>query len=483
MTAYNDFIVNVGPGGTFLPSGNYNTLPEHIDELFARFEQSSSKKITLYFHGGLVNERRGLETAYKMASHIKEAGNEPVCFVWETGLVETVTSNLSKISETSLFQKLIRILIKKLSEKIGLQTNEGRGMNTSFSIEEIDDELAKEHPFQNYSKSLNTSVSRGGTILSVLPKDESRFLALLEAEYAYVVESDFELVKVISETKLTTETNEFAQSRGVLSVGLFVKHLAKITYRVIKRFYQKRDHNFYPTVIEELLRELYISELGAWVWSNMKVKSEDMWRSNSGKKGNHRFAGRYFLDKLIEYAELHNDVEINLIGHSAGSIAICNLLKTIASIKPELTINKIVFMAPACRTDLFLNEIVQQPQRYRKFRMYTMSDGFETQDRLVPFVYTHSLLYFISGALENEGKDYDAYLLGLERHILAQEPYNIPALLDINEYLFEQDNIRIVLSHTAVDAILGFQSLSSKHGAFDDDVLTINSIKHFIAEA
>ncbi|MBK7389243.1 MAG: hypothetical protein IPI23_09310 [Bacteroidetes bacterium] len=53
-----DFIINVGPNGTFRPSGSYQTLPEHIDAIFQRYETDKVKKISIYFHGGLVNEKK-----------------------------------------------------------------------------------------------------------------------------------------------------------------------------------------------------------------------------------------------------------------------------------------------------------------------------------------------------------------------------------------------------------------------------------------
>lgn len=475
-----DFIINVGPGGTFLPSGQYQSSPSDIDELFNRFELSNTKKISLYFHGGLVNEKKGIETARKMAVHLKDAGQEPICFAWETGLFETVFSNLSKISETTIFQKLIRVLIKKLSEKIGLEISSGRGFVNGFTIEEIDEELAKNDPFQYYSSTIQETISRGDYLLTEIPSDEKVFLNSLEAEYYYEVNSDTEFTNSLTQTKFTTESNTQLESRGIISIATFVKHLAKITLRVIKRFYEKRDHHFYPTVVEEILRELYIADFGSWVWDNMKTKSNQMWQSNEGKKDKHQYAGRYLLHRLIQYAESHQDLEVNLIGHSAGSIVICHLLKEIGNIKPDFAVNKIVFMAPACRADLFLAEVISKPSRYQKFRMFTMSDSIEVMDKLVPFVYTHSLLYFISGVLEEEGKAYDAYILGLERHLQAIGVYEIPLLIQIKTFLLEQNNHRLVLSKTIDGAPIGLQSHSTLHGGFDDDEATIDSIKTFI---
>jgi len=468
-----DFIINVGPQGTFKPSGEYHSVPNDVDEMFVRFEKGKVKKITLYFHGGLVNEKKGTATAVKMEKHFSSIGQASICLVWETGLVETISANITKISETSLFRKLIKILIKKLSSRLGFDLAEGRGTG-EMSDWEMENELSQPSPFENYTQSHLENTGRGST--SLLNEYE------LEAEFMYEVESDFELTGILNETMLTVSETSESQSRGIISSITLVKHLASIAIRVIKRFIVKRDHDFYPTIVEELFREFYIAELGAWVWNNMKIKSRDMWKDNSALQGTNQHAGRYLLDKLAEYYRKYPDSQINLVGHSAGSIAICNLLKTSSEIYPELIYNKIVFMAPACRIDLFLEELASKPNRYKEFRIFTMNDKNEKKDILVPFVYTHSLLYLISGILENEGKDFDAYILGLERHAYTYPPYDsVPEIKDSNIFLFQNNTNRIIFSQTKDNAEEGLQTFSLSHGGFDDDEKTISSIKFLLS--
>lgn len=478
-----DFIINVGPNGSFRPSGSYQTLPEDIDAIFQRYEKDQIKKISLFFHGGLVSEKDGMATAIKMGKHIEGIGYAPLCFVWETGLQETLSTNITKISDTKLFNKLIRVLVKKLSEKLGFGLTDGRGAGGTLTDEQIDDELFKATPFESYDQEKLLVSGRGAEAITMLPNNEDDLIRSLEADFTYMIQSDLEFTNTISETKLSVETGQQGQGRGIISAGLFIKHVAIIAFRVIKRFMDKRDHDFYPTTVEEILRELYVAELGAWVWNNMKVKSQEMWKDNAGLSGLNRFAGRYLLDKLIEYAKNNPDVEVNLIGHSAGSIAICNMLNTSASIYPQLVFNKIIFMAPACRIDLFNKEVVLNQSRFKKFRMYTMSNQFETRDKLVPYFYTYSLLYLISGILENEGKEFDGYILGLERHIRGNYPYDkAQELINTKEFLFETTAKRIVFSQTALDSLDGFRAKSLSHGGFDDDNDTIESINYFLKE-
>ena len=478
-----DFIINVGPNGTFRPSGLYQTLPEHIDAIFDRYEKDKVKKITIFFHGGLVSEKDGMATAIKMGKNIEEAGQMPICFVWETGLKETIATNITKISDTKLFNKLTKVLIKKLSEKLGFGSGSGRGAGESLTDAEIEMAFLKEKPFESYNQDTLTTSGRGAGTVTSMPINEDELLQSLEADFTYVVQSDLEFTDTIANTKISADVTNFDGGRGIISTGLFVKHLALIAFRVIKRFFDKRDHDFYPTIIEEILRGLYIAELGAWVWNSMKVKSDEMWNDNTSLSGLNQMAGRYFLDKLIAYSNNNSDVEINLVGHSAGSIAICNMVKAVAKIDSTVVFNKIIFMAPACRVDLFNKEIVLNPSRFKQFRMFTMKDEFETQDKLVPFLYPYSLLYLVSGVLEDEGNDCDAYILGLERHINGKAPYNsAQELVSTTKFLFEGNTNRVIYSKSDLAAVLGLRTTSISHGEFDDNSDVIESINYFLKQ-
>lgn len=473
-----DFVVNVGPQGTFRPTGLYHSVPADIDNMFQKFETEKIRRITLYFHGGLVNERAGMETAVKMEKHLSGINQRPICIVWETGLMETVSSNIGKISENKIFGKLVKILTKRLASKLGFDVVEGRGQGVSLTDDQINDELSKEIPFENYTQSKLESKGRGTDAASNLPSRPED----LEAEFMFEIEADLELISILVDSKVTFTDQNGAQSRGFINTALLIKSVSKIAFRVIKRFASKRDHDFYPTVIEELLRELYLAELGAWVWNNMKIKSEDMWKDNKGISGLNQFAGRYLFDKLVEYHGKHPDLQVNLIGHSAGSIAICNFLKMSARVYPQLIYENIVFMAPACRIDLFRDEIVLNKDRFKIFRMFTMKDENEKKDILVPFLYTHSLLYLISGILEDEGNEFDAHILGLERNISASSPYDaVEEIMDAHRFIYEGGKSRVAFSQTDDNSPQGSETRSLSHGGFDDDDATIRSLKFMLA--
>ncbi len=476
-----DYIINVGPGGTFRQSGSYQTVPAEIDNMFNRFERDGVKRISIYFHGGLVSESGGIETAHKVYPFLANAGTTPICFVWETGLKETVANNLSKLSQTNLFNKILKAILKKVTERVAFETSSARGVaGNALSDLEIAEELSKPDPFYDFSRSAGSDARRAVNLNSLKGK-EAIIEVELKREFEVMISRDEEFKSAVTQTRLTVDAaGPTAGSRGIVTLAKIAFHLAKITIRVIKRFIKKRDHDLYPTIVEEILREFYVAELGAWVWKGMKDKASDMWKINSGLTGNNQHAGRYFLDKLIAYKSSHPDTTVDLVGHSAGSIAICNLLATTASLPGSFVFNHILFLAPACRIDLFKQEISDHSERFGSLRIFTMSDQYECKDMLVPYVYTHSLLYLISGILEEEGVAFDAYILGLERHVKFAPPYNIVELQDIHRYIYTNGSNRICFSVTTESIDEGLRTHSLSHGGFDDDSFTMESVQYIL---
>jgi hypothetical protein len=153
-------------------------------------------------------------------------------------------------------------------------------------------------------------------------------------------------------------------------------------------------------------------------------------------------------------------------------------MQALAEQFPQIHTNNVALLAPGCSTDLFFEQIASKPERFDRFRMFTMEDGFETQDRLVPGFYTHSLLYLVSGILEDKA---DTPLLGMMRYFSGQEPYTDQNTLKVRDFLFEPGKDRLVLSVSQPSVGIGLRSLASKHGDFDNDPPTLESLQHMLA--
>lgn len=109
--------VNVGPNGTFKKSGRLMTAPADIDALFQHLTHSEPQKLVVFFHGGLVNEEKGLAIAGKMWQAFRDHAY-PVTFIWETGFLETLTNHLDSIHRTKLFQKILRLIISQATKRL-----------------------------------------------------------------------------------------------------------------------------------------------------------------------------------------------------------------------------------------------------------------------------------------------------------------------------------------------------------------------------
>ncbi|MGZ3814179.1 MAG: alpha/beta hydrolase [Mucilaginibacter sp.] len=481
--------IDVGPGGTFKPSGNpnYDTTAADVDAIFAMLQASGKKKILVYFHGGLVSEESGMRTAVAVTEMIT-AGTDvhPISFIWETGLIETVSQNIGDIWKTKFFQKLLEKAIKIAGSKLGINLDDGvvsRGLN-DISYDEIRVELLKEAPFDDYHIETQTRSA------NVVSGNDKRLRDEIEVNVEEELMSDpfftanpiaqlsnEELSKIDSD-KIVNQPDPGA--RGILSLAKLITAVVTVIYKVIKRFVIKRDHGFYPTVVEEILREVYIADAGTWVWGEMKNKAEAMWKPNElPVSPDNLYAGGYFLSGLKKFASQNNDVTIDLVGHSAGAIVICHFVRAFYQEGISAKIRNTIFMAPACRSDLFYQQIVNGSVDIGNFRMFTMSDHWECLDRCIPYVYTRSLLYMISGILEPG--EFDAYILGMQRYLSGANPYGAePSLKAIDEFMKAKEN-RTVFAVTQPGAANGLQCIAEHHGGFADAAtLTMNSIVYIL---
>ena len=468
--------IHVGPGGTFEPKGDFSTNPADIDQLLGELTASSQSSLTIHYHGGLVSESKGVEVSDMMAPVYDAAGNYPVAFIWETGLLETFRDNLTKLNDTKLFKKLVKWVAKRAAKRFGGLNAKGAGVPVTDA--EIEAELNKIKPFEDYdSKETGKGAARGGDI-AVTEDDLDIIKEELEAEFEEEIEDDDEIEALLAEREGRDVVN--ASEKGLFSSIKLARKLAKIAYRVIRRHVRDRDHGFHCTVVEEVLREYYLADLGAWVWGTMKDKAAAMWLPNDGLFDEEQHVGFYFLNSLAQLQSARPDFKINLVGHSAGSIVICQMLKAIATHFPSIKIDNVVFMAAAVRSDLAVKEVANHPERYEKFHFYTMADSYEQDDVLVPYAYSRSLLYLISGVLEPD--EVDLPVAGMIRHATQKKPFAGGSAREWADFILKHN--RTVLSDSSVltpGAGAGRHCTALKHGDFDNNAEMQSSLSHILA--
>lgn len=258
-------------------------------------------------------------------------------------------------------------------------------------------------------------------------------------------------------------------ARGIVSTAKMLKALVAIAARVISRYLKDRDHGLHTTVVEEILREFYVARVGRKVWSLMKGDTRDAFKPNPD-----HFGGTAFLEELKEQAG-DSCPRITLVGHSTGAVFICEFLEKADQVLPAGFKFDVVFLAPAVTCSRFQKAIHDQGHRIRKFRMFTMKDQLETVDTLVPVLFPRSLLYFVSGVVEDEA---DMPLVGMERYTNPGEypGEEYPSVEAVRDFLQEPD--RVLWSKS--DEGPGKVTFATSHGDFDNDKDTLASIDHVL---
>jgi pimeloyl-ACP methyl ester carboxylesterase len=455
--------VNIGPDGTFKPSGAVRTTPADVDEILEAVRDRKPGKVAVHFHGGLVKEAKGLELAGRIIPTYENAGAYPITIVWETGLLETVKANLTTVNQTKLFNKLVNYGIRHAAKWLGASLG-ARGPGQPMSMAEVEAARASGAEIEKMDAQARGpgGVQTEADVEAIEPDIELEVQADLEAD---------------PEVEAIFAAEGAEGERGILSTVAATKVVVKVVTRTLKRFTGKRDHGVIATVVEEVLREAYLADVGEWIWTGMKTAAADMWKPNLGPVDQSSHAGSYLLEGLAALQRERPELTVDLIGHSAGSIAIAHLLETAAERHPDFRVRNLILLAPAASHQVFEEGILAHQELFAAFRMFTMEDALECKDHLVAGVYPRSLLYLISGILDGEA---DSPVVGLRRHTAGQAPYDGAPYARVSQFLAAPEN-RLVLSRTRDDAGPGLQTWSAKHGDFDDDEHTLASLTAIIA--
>jgi len=317
------YYINVGANGTFADSGQVHSTPKEVEDIFKFLDEKDIEKLLIYFHGGLVSEKNGMAAAELMKNNFADENSKRhiVSFVWETGPIETVMQNLKDLKELTgkdLFEEATKFVIKLVAKKLGI--TDARGSGEYLSNITINEERRKIAPFEDLDKDIG---ARGGAIIDI---DDG---VDVYSEFYKRLENESKLLLASEASDKLINLNDVNEDVGIRGGFLAVaKVVAQIAFAVLKRYWKKNHHDFYPTVMEESFRKIYLDKVGYWGWKQMKDKSSEMFQSNSGLSGDAQFAGAFFLallDKHIKNrATAGKKFEVELIGHSAGSIAICN---------------------------------------------------------------------------------------------------------------------------------------------------------------
>ena len=92
--------------------------------------------------------------------------------------------------------------------------------------------------------------------------------------------------------ELAREQTHLGARAGFFTAAVLVKYGIVILKRLIERFARRRDHGIYATIVEEVLRELYVDSLGALAWTLMKNDTHDAFGADAQVFGGTAFVAQ-----------------------------------------------------------------------------------------------------------------------------------------------------------------------------------------------
>jgi len=498
-------VVNTGKNGIL-----DSTTTDDIDQMFA--DLANRQRIVLHFHGGLVPKPDGMAGALRLYQSCYEpTGAYPIFFVWESGFIDTIRHNLAEIAGESFFKTLMRWVLKFAIAK--LDPSLGAKAITTRLPDDID--VEKELSLRNSNEEPFREVKAPPTPTELTDNERRTFEETLAEDDAFanevaaILKSVLPAPSVSGEKGIVTRAQTSTQTlmspeviyklktdaalalaegkKGILLSAQLIKSAGAVLVRVIRRFVQRRDHGLYPTVMEEILRELYIANVGEAIWNAMKQETFDTFQNQPDTPVR---GGWYFTRKLSALLRAGHRPEITLVGHSAGTIFINNFLGQVEKLRQDgaepfpgdFAFKNLLLLAPACTFAQFQPTITKRRALFQNFRMFTMHDKEESNDVLVRFVYTRSLLYLISGILEKDADGSSAFdmpVLGMERYFIASADYSQPEIVAARQFLQAVSN-SAEWSQTPEGAAPGLATRSTSHGGFDSDASTLASLAYII---
>jgi hypothetical protein len=491
-----------------------DTTPQQMEAAMPEYiKVSPDKTFALFFHGGLVDKASGMTNAQQLLGSYslgndpsEKAGNAyPYFFVWESGLLETLQHNLPGIVSETIFQRLRDIIGARAQTVLGDPTQapaQAMALRAPTLIADIPapaarplspqdisdvEEAVENDPIINAAKRrIAQSARPAATALAEAVGTTPRQVltspaTLLSPEIVAAIVAEEAHKDAMTPNNVTELISPVAF--GTLALGA-----GSVLMRIVQRYVAGRNHNFHNTLVEEIFRQYYIANVGWAVWNEMKVETAEAFQGDAEHN-----VGTAMIAQLIRFYEMgsgQKQARITLLGHSTGAVYICNFLaamdRALASKDYASQIKfDVIFMAPAVRVDLFASTLAAHGHLIRNFRTFGMSDDLEAAEILLQVdgaspgvnallgqVYTSSLLYFISGVLEDP--DDDTPIDGMQRFFLrngAFAPGTYPDVDAVWKFYESRPNAAITADTRALNPQppLGQRCTSHHHGGFPSD--------------
>lgn len=465
-----------------LREGQFNrTTAEDVQKLFANLATTGRDRMVVHFHGGLVDYFDGLKNAHDLQSPYWDSGAYPVFFLWESGPLDVLPAVLKRILGEGIFRAIFDRVAQFAQAKL---TPQGAGFEAS--IQPLDPVLrAKKIPDLKRSALESSPITpltqaEKELILQRLRQD-AELNAIIQAERAKLPRPES-----LESNQLPTLMDRMyllPPSRSLEAFNpwdIFVAIL-EVVVQVVRRFLDRTDHGLHATISEEIARKLYLGVIGGLGWQEMKNYTHQAFANETS-------GGSVFLGHLVEALKTNPRLQVTLVGHSAGTIYVSEFLKAAQQRLPERQFD-VVFMAAAISYTTLAQTIAASHSSIARIRLFAMEDALERADALLQgafdgqfgtslnWLYPHSLLYLISGLLENNP---DTPLVGMQRFHTGYSG-NIPlehkqAIQEVQQYLSTPS--QMVWAKTPPGTADGWACDSTGHGGFPQYPLTLQSLTY-----
>ena len=178
-----------------------------------------------------------------------------------------------------------------------------------------------------------------------------------------------------------------------------------------------------------------------------------------------RGAAVQVVDLLKAFAGKHKDLELHLVGHSAGSILLAPIVGLLG--ERRLPVATCTLWAPACTVDLFNTAYLPalKKKAIEQFAVFLLSEQAELDDHCA-HIYNKSLLYLASNAFEQKIR---IPLFRDGEPILGLRRWHDTALQET----FAKLGAELIVAPNAEPAGSLKASSATQHGDFDDDENTV----------
>jgi hypothetical protein len=465
-----------------------------LKRIFASFTERRPERLVLHFHGGLVSREDALASARRLAPEYEESGAESLFVIWESGVQEVISQKLPKIFEENLFRTIhvkvsqfVKAKLEKLlqpegargpgfaiefDEEIQQEIEKGPGMFSDILIHDISTEAVSDPEnalTDDEKKEIESKINRDPTL--------KRELRAIEAARSPDGSGDKSADIAVPTSTLMDEdvldslaTPAEEGGKFALSAILVGKHIVWIVGAAIWRFVKRRDHGVYLTIIEEIMREFYVRAVGRSLWTGMKESIEHAFQFEPD------CGGTALVREMQALWASGARPCVTLVGHSAGAIYVARLLRALHGKMDQGFKANVVLIAPACTFADFAPALDQAGGCVANLRIFGMTDTVERKDAIANQLYPASLLYFVSGVLED---DRDQPLAGMERY------YSAPYIGEgFGEIAFVKGQATLSRAHayawSLVSGTDGANCDMTRHGGWADAPATLESIKYLI---